>query len=87
MAAVLQIWSATYSRAFDALPPRTQDEVMRKIDEMGARLASFSHQRLQGRAEHKLRVDDYRVIYEFDVAQGRIWLHYVGHRREIYKQT
>jgi len=40
---------------------------------------------LQGRAEFKLRVGNYRVLYEFDVKQGRILLHYVGHRREIYR--
>ena len=50
---------------------------------MGARLANFPHQRLQGRPEFKLRVGDYRVLYEFDLKQGRICLHYVAHRREI----
>ena len=29
---------------------------------------------------------DYRVIYEFDAGQSRIYLHYVGHRRQIYKR-
>jgi len=54
---------------------------------MGSRLASFSHQRLSGRPECKLRVGDYRVLYEIDLSLGRIYLHYVGHRREIYKKT
>lgn len=53
---------------------------------MGARLGDFSHQRLQDRPESKLRIGDYRVLYEFDVKQGRIYLHYAGHRREIYKR-
>lgn len=53
---------------------------------MGARLGNFPHQRLQGRTECKLRAGDYRVLYEFDTALGRIFLHYVGHRREIYKR-
>jgi len=53
---------------------------------MGARLEIFRHKRLQGRPEFKLRVGDYRVLYEFDIANGRIYLHYVGHRREIYKR-
>jgi mRNA-degrading endonuclease RelE of RelBE toxin-antitoxin system len=34
-----------------------------------------------------LRVGDYRVLYEFDAQAGRLYLHYVGHRREIYKRT
>ena len=54
---------------------------------MGIRLESFPHQRLTGRPEFKLRVGDYRVLYEYDVALGRIHLHYVGNRREIYKRS
>jgi len=37
---------------------------------MGTRLENFSHQRLQGRSEFKLRVGDYRVLYEFDLRMG-----------------
>ena len=35
------------------------------------------------RSEFKLRVGNYRVIYEFGLGQGRIYLHYVGNRRDI----
>ncbi len=87
MAAALQIWSSTYSRAFDLLPIPVRDAVQRKVDEMGTRLEAFPHQRLQGRPECKLRVGDYRVLYEVDLKLGRIYLHYVGHRREIYKRS
>jgi len=83
--AALQIWSPTFSCAFDSLPLSVRAVVQRKVDEMGARLETFPHQRLQGRPEFKLRVGDYRVLYEFDAKLGRIYLHYVGHRREIYK--
>src|SRR5438477_222436 len=81
-----QIWSPTYSRAFDALPSSVRDMVQRKVDGMGTRLETFPHQRLSGRPEFKLRVGDYRVLYDFDLTQGRIFLHYVGNRREIYKK-
>lgn len=87
MAAALQIWSPTFVRAFDSLPPSIRVAVQSKVDEMGTRLDKFPHQRLQGRAEFKLRVGDFRVLYEFDAGLGRIFLHYVGHRREIYKRT
>jgi mRNA interferase RelE/StbE len=87
VAAALQIWSPTFTRAFDALPASAREAVQRKVDEMGTRLESFPHQRLQGRSEFKLRVGDYRVLYEFDAKLGRLSLHYVGHRREIYKRN
>jgi mRNA interferase RelE/StbE len=85
VAAALQIWSPTFTRTFDALPADVREAVQGKVDEMGTRLGRFAHRRLTGRPEFKLRVGDYRVLYEFDLALGRIYLHYVGHRREIYK--
>jgi mRNA interferase RelE/StbE len=85
VSAVLQIASHTFTRAFDSLPSSIQRDIQRKIDEMGTRLETFPHRRLTGRPEFKLRVGDYRVLYEFDLALGRIYLHFVGHRREIYK--
>jgi mRNA interferase RelE/StbE len=87
VAAALQIWSPTFSRAFDSLPSSIRASVQAKVDEMGTRLEAFPHQRLQGRPEFKLRVGDYRVLYEFDVKPGRIQLHYVGNRREIYRRS
>jgi mRNA-degrading endonuclease RelE of RelBE toxin-antitoxin system len=75
VAPALQIWSPTFSKAFDSLPSSTRELVQRKVDEMGARLSSFPHKRLEGRPEFKLRVGDYRILYEFDVKQGRIYLH------------
>ena len=86
MAAALQIWSPTFSKAFDSLPASVRGAVQRKLDEMGTRLGSFPHKRLEGRSEFKLRIGDYRVLYEFDLKLGRIYAHYVGHRREIYKR-
>jgi mRNA-degrading endonuclease RelE of RelBE toxin-antitoxin system len=69
VAAALQIWSPTFSEAFDSLPAAVRDAVQRNVDEMGSRLANFPHQRLQGRPEFKLRVGDYRVLYEFDAKE------------------
>ncbi len=64
-----------FSKSFDNLPASIRETVQRKVDEMGTRLESFPHQRLQGRPEFKLRVGEYRVLYEFDVKLGRIHLH------------
>ena len=85
--AALHIWSPTFSKTFDDLPPAIRETVQRKKDEMGTRLEEFPHQRLQGRPEFKLRAGDYRVLYEFNGQLGRIYLHYAGNRREIYKRV
>jgi mRNA-degrading endonuclease RelE of RelBE toxin-antitoxin system len=51
----------------------------------GASLPGRAHHRLQGTDAFRLRVGDYRVIYDFDLKKQRLDLLFVGHRREIYK--
>jgi len=63
-------WPATFSAAFDSLPRSVREAIQHKVDEMGARLGDFPHKRLQGRPEFRLRVGDYRVLYEFDASVG-----------------
>jgi hypothetical protein len=56
--AALQVWSHTFSKAFDELPSGIRPIVQSKIDDMGMRLENFPHKRLQGRSEFKLRIGD-----------------------------
>jgi len=76
-----------FCRHFDSLPPQVQRDITRKVDELGRRLETWPHDRLQGRNEYKLRVGDYRVLYTFDLSAGKLFLLYVGNRREIYRRT
>jgi mRNA interferase RelE/StbE len=41
---------------------------------------------MQGVAAYRLRVGDYRVIYEFNVEKNELYLITVGHRRDVYKE-
>jgi mRNA-degrading endonuclease RelE of RelBE toxin-antitoxin system len=61
---------AHFFQSIDGLPSGIRETLQRKIDEMGIRLETFTHKRLQGRPEFKLRVGDYRVLYEFDMKLG-----------------
>ena len=78
-----------YSREFDAallnLPARIRSQVEAKIDDLGSRLAAYPHHRLQGRADFRLRVGDYRIIYDIDQQQNILYLLTIGNRREIYR--
>jgi mRNA-degrading endonuclease RelE of RelBE toxin-antitoxin system len=85
VAPALQIWSHVFCRHFDPLPLGVQQDITRKVDELGRHLDTWPHNRLKGRTEFKLRVGHYRVLYEFNVTAGRLYLLYVGHRREIYR--
>ena len=79
-----------YSREFDAiflrLPPQVQGRIEAKLRDLGRRLEGFPHERLQGRPEFRLRVGDYRIIYEFDLQRNELLLVTLGHRRDVYRR-
>ena len=78
-----------FSREFDVALARVLGNIsaliLEKIAEMGQRLESFPHYRMTGRAECRLRVGDYRVIYDFDTEKNEIYLITLGNRREVYR--
>jgi mRNA interferase RelE/StbE len=80
-----EVWAQEFEDDFRKLPDQIQERVLAKIWEMGRRLDSFPHERLQGCAEFRIRVGEYRAIYSFDMAQNILWLHVIGHRREVYR--
>jgi hypothetical protein len=70
VAAALQIWSPTFSKAFDSLPESARDAVRRKVDDVGRQLEDFPHQRLQGRSEFKDKgLERSRVLMPSNCAQ------------------
>ncbi len=57
--------------------------IFRKIQK--ARSEPFLHfARLSGRPDFKLRVGDWRVIADIDVAASRIEITKIGHRKNVY---
>jgi mRNA interferase RelE/StbE len=78
-----------YSREFDSvflnLSPRLRELIEAKINDVGSRLGAYSHHRLKGRSEYRLRAGDYRIIYEFDQQKNILYLVTLGHRREVYR--
>ena len=87
MSAATQVYYTAFDRAFFRLPPEIQKGIQTKIDDIGSRLAGFSHYRLTGSDRFRLRVGDYRIIYAIDVARNEVHSLSVGHRREIYRGT
>lgn len=74
-------------RQLEALDRSTQLRVVKRVDRLAVHAREQSHQALSGSfaGQFKLRVGDYRVIYDLDVARGIITVLRVGHRSEIYK--
>ena len=60
--------------------------ILKKIEWLSVNFEKVSAQPLTGQWSgfYKLRVGDYRVIYEFDIENQLIFVARVEHRREIY---
>ena len=84
--AATQICAHRFDRRFFALPADIQERIDARIDELGQNLRGFPHCRMQGVEAFRLRVGDYRIVYEFNVEKNELCLIAVGNRRDIYKQ-
>ena len=60
---VTEIYSREFDAIFSKLSADVRSRILADIRDLGRRLDSFPHCRLQGRPEFRLRVGDYRVIY------------------------
>lgn len=86
MGQATEVYAGEFDSRLRALPGLVNSRIIARIRDIGSRLESYPHVRLQGRPEYRFRVGDYRVIYEFDVDSNEIRLITLGHRREIYRR-
>jgi len=86
MSQATEVYAREFDDRFYRLPGDIQHRIERKITDMGSRLGQFPHERMTGVNCFRLRIGDYRVIYEFSPAKEEIYLITVGHRREVYRR-
>ena len=61
-----EVWAHEFTGRFEALATDAQRRIIEGVRDLGRRLDSFPHCRMQGFKCFRLRVGDYRVIYNFD---------------------
>jgi mRNA interferase RelE/StbE len=72
----------------DQLTQTTRVRILKKIEWLKNNFDQISPLPLTGNLSgfYKLRIGDYRVIYEFDKENQIIYVNRIGHRREIYQE-
>lgn len=80
-----EVWAHEFTRRFEALPADVRRRIVEAVENLGRRLESFPHCRMQGLKCFRLRVGDYRVIYGFNRDENSLELISLGHRREVYR--
>jgi mRNA interferase RelE/StbE len=68
------------------LPNQLKERIFSKI--LSAKADPFHFfERLEGRADYKLRVGDYRIIADIDQTKRKIEVTRIGHRKNVYDKA
>jgi mRNA interferase RelE/StbE len=71
-------------KEIDRLPSNVHDRLSTGILLLGNNPRPRGVKKLSGRAEYRLRVGDYRILYIIDDRKHIVTVVAVGHRREVY---
>jgi len=86
---------ASYSLGFkpsvekdlQSIPRSMVSRILDRIDRLPADPNPPQSTKLQGAERlYRLRVGDYRIVYEVDREAEQITVHYVRHRRDVYRR-
>lgn len=81
-------FTETAERDLSRLDARVAQQVRTALDRMADNVEAVRHQALMGprrRGQFRLRMGDYRAIYEIDRANRRVTVHRVQHRSDAYR--
>lgn len=75
----------TASKEFSVLDTSVQPRVLAAIETLQTDPFKCGSIQLKGEKARRIRVGDYRIIYEVDTADPMITVFRVAHRREAYR--
>ena len=78
------IWTEKSSKQLDNLNENISSRIARKINELSENPFSKDIKKLKGESAFRLRVGDYRIIFDIDIKNNIIYILRLGHRKNIY---
>ncbi len=72
-------------KALDRLPDEVVRRILQRLSELETNPRPPDGKKLKGRPAWRVRVGDYRVIYEVHDGELLVFVVTVGHRREVYR--
>jgi len=80
------IFKPSVEKDLRRLHAKTTDRIMLHIQKLETDPFPRQSLRLSGTEQlYRLRVGDYRVVYEVDTLSRQVIIHYVRHWREVYR--
>jgi mRNA interferase RelE/StbE len=72
-------------KEIDRLPDEVARRILDRLGELAREPRPRDVKKLKGRKAWRIRVGDYRVIYEIDDRERRVVIIVAGHRRDVYR--
>ena len=79
------ILSKSVQNQLDKLPNDIQARILARLSNLEADPRPSDVKKLKGRDAWRVRVGDYRVIYEIHDRQLQVIVVTIGHRRDVYR--
>ncbi len=77
----------TVPKSLKRFPKRDLVRIKKKIEELGSNLPDPKITKMKGdNSFHKVRSDDYRIIYEINDDRLVILIVKIGYRKDVYKK-
>ena len=73
-------------KEFDKLDKVLGDRIEAKIDLLESNPYPSGSKKLQGEPGLRLRIGNYRIIYEVDEMNNIIMIYWIAHRSKVYKK-
>ena len=87
MASYNIVFKPSVEKDLRSLPKSVIARVLRQIEVLGKNPFPRQSVKLAGAEQlYRIRVGDYRVVYAVDKEDKEIMVHYIRHRREVYRR-
>lgn len=72
-------------KQLDRLDPNLRDRITRRLDDVAENIQDPGIRKLQGGQGFRLRVGDYRVVFQIDWGNQKIVVTRIGDRKDVYR--
>jgi mRNA interferase RelE/StbE len=79
------VLKASAERELQDLPARLHDRMVERLASLSGVPRPRGSKKLHGVEAYRLRIGDYRVLYEVDDRRQRVTVYSIGHRRDVYR--
>ncbi|MFH1364965.1 MAG: type II toxin-antitoxin system RelE/ParE family toxin [archaeon] len=80
------VWSNQSIKFLNNIEPIISQRIIRIVKEFSENPRNHQFKKIKGEKSFRLRVGDYRIIFDFDKDKERIEILDIGHRKNVYKR-